>query len=221
MGRLQCKNTANNIKTSMVPPECSGVMSIRPEHPEAEEINCRSEFKKIIEDIKEDLKTTLKEYEEKFSFPNKKLEDITQSLKESQEKAIKQVNETVQELKTEIEAIKNTQTEGKLEMENLILWQVSASSTCLGMSESLLCSFTVYLLLGKEEISESFNGMIGEYSYCHHRAFLQELMEENAEIHSKTPDQTPGIESKREKRDSMGKGIKITMGKPTETTKPN
>ncbi|KAL6080721.1 hypothetical protein STEG23_008865 [Scotinomys teguina] len=34
-----------------------------------------------------------------------------------QEKAIKQMNETVQDLKTKIEAIKKTQTEGILEME--------------------------------------------------------------------------------------------------------
>ncbi|KAL6084859.1 hypothetical protein STEG23_002844 [Scotinomys teguina] len=100
----------------MAPPEPSGAVSARPEHPEAEEINFKNDFKKMIEATKEEMKTTLKEYEEKT---NKKLEGITQSLKESKEKAIKQVNETVQELKTEIEAIKKTQTEGKLEMENL------------------------------------------------------------------------------------------------------
>ena len=38
----------------------------------------------------------------------KKLEEINKSLKENQEKATKQVKETVQDLKTEIEAIKKT-----------------------------------------------------------------------------------------------------------------
>ena len=36
-----------------------------------------------------------------------------------QEKAIKQVMESVQELKTEMEAVKKTQTEDRLDMENL------------------------------------------------------------------------------------------------------
>ncbi|KAL6029896.1 hypothetical protein STEG23_030827 [Scotinomys teguina] len=46
------------------------------------------------------MKTTLNEFEEKT---NKKLEEINKFLKESQEKAIKQVKETVQDLKIEIE----------------------------------------------------------------------------------------------------------------------
>ena len=37
----------------------------------------------------------------------------------NQEKTIKQVMETVQELKTEMEAMEKTQTEGRLDMENL------------------------------------------------------------------------------------------------------
>ena len=49
-------------------------------------------------------------------------EEISKSLKETEENTIKQVkeiNKTVQDLKMEIEAIKKTQTEGILEMENL------------------------------------------------------------------------------------------------------
>ena len=49
-------------------------------------------------------------------------EETNKSLKEIQENTIKQVkemNKTVQDLKMEIEAIKKTQTEGILEMENL------------------------------------------------------------------------------------------------------
>ena len=37
----------------------------------------------------------------------------------NQEKTIKQVMETAQELKTEMEAMKKTQTKGRLAMENL------------------------------------------------------------------------------------------------------
>ena len=41
---------------------------------------------------------------------NKKLKVINKSLKENQYKAIKQMKETIQDLKTEIETIKKTQT---------------------------------------------------------------------------------------------------------------
>lgn len=47
------------------------------------------------------------------------MEEINKSLKENKEKAIKQVKATVQDLKTETEAIRKTQTEWNLEMENL------------------------------------------------------------------------------------------------------
>ena len=46
---------------------------------------------------------------------NKSLKDI----QENQEKAIKQVKETVQDLRTEMEVKKKTQTKGRLDMENL------------------------------------------------------------------------------------------------------
>lgn len=48
-----------------------------------------------------------------------KMEEINKSLKENQEKAIKQVKETDQDLKIETESIKKTQTKGTLEIENL------------------------------------------------------------------------------------------------------
>ena len=53
---------------------------------------------------------------------NKKFEEMSKSVKDSlgnQEKTIKQVMERVQDLKTEMEARKKTQTEGRLDMENL------------------------------------------------------------------------------------------------------
>ena len=74
---------------------------------------------KIIEELKQEVKICHKEMEEKY---NKKFEEMSKSLNDTlgnQEKAIKQVMESVQELKTEMEAVKKTQTEGRLDMENL------------------------------------------------------------------------------------------------------
>ena len=53
---------------------------------------------------------------------NKKVDEMNKSLKDTQEnqdKAIKQVMETVQDLKNEMEVMKKTQTKGRLDMENL------------------------------------------------------------------------------------------------------
>ena len=74
---------------------------------------------KAIESLKQDMNNSLKEMDEKY---NKKLEEMSKSINDTlgnQEKTIKQVKETVQELKTEKEAMKKTQTEGWLDMENL------------------------------------------------------------------------------------------------------
>ncbi|KAL6032726.1 hypothetical protein STEG23_016164 [Scotinomys teguina] len=94
--------------------EPSGSTLARPEHTiaEAKEINPENDFKKMREALKEEVKISLKELEEKA---NKKLEEV----KESQEKSIKQMKETVQDLKIEIQTIKKTQTEAMLETENL------------------------------------------------------------------------------------------------------
>ena len=50
---------------------------------------------------------------------NKKQKEINKSLKENQENTSKQVKETVQDLKTKIDVIKKTQTEGILDIENV------------------------------------------------------------------------------------------------------
>ena len=74
---------------------------------------------KAIESLKQDMKNSLKELDDKY---NKKFEEIRKSLNDTlrnQEKTIKQVRETVQEWKTDMEAIKKTQTENWLDMENL------------------------------------------------------------------------------------------------------
>ena len=62
-------------------------------------------------------------------------EEMNKFLKEIQENTIKQVNKinkTVQDLKMEIEAIKKTQTEAILEMENLVkrMGTTEISITC-------------------------------------------------------------------------------------------
>ncbi|KAL6046108.1 hypothetical protein STEG23_023652 [Scotinomys teguina] len=113
MSRCQYKNIGNNTKTCMMPSEPMSSPTARPEHTNAEEAEfiTKNDFKKVIEALKEEIKNSLKELEEKT---NKKI-----GRKQSQEKAIKQMKETVQNLKIEIETIKKTQTEGRLERENL------------------------------------------------------------------------------------------------------
>ena len=74
---------------------------------------------KAIESLKQGMNNSLKEIEEKY---NKKFEEMNKSVNEilgNKEKTIKQVIETVQDLKTEMESMKKSQTEGWLAMENL------------------------------------------------------------------------------------------------------
>ncbi|KAL6033676.1 hypothetical protein STEG23_035096 [Scotinomys teguina] len=71
IGRCQCKNTVNNIKTTMAPSEPTGATSARTEHPKAEEteeIDFKNEFMKMIEVFKEEMKTTLKEFKEWYVY---------------------------------------------------------------------------------------------------------------------------------------------------------
>ena len=89
---------------------------------------------KAIESLKQDMNNSLKELDEKYNKKieemskemdekyNKKFEEMSKSVNDTlgnQEKTIKQVKETVQELKTEMEAMKKTQTKNWLDMENL------------------------------------------------------------------------------------------------------
>ena len=94
------------------------------EHLNPEEVE-KSAIMKAIESLKQDMNNSLKELDEKY---NKKIEEMSKEMDEkyskkfeemsksindtlgNQEKSIKQVMETVQELKTEMEAIKKTQT---------------------------------------------------------------------------------------------------------------
>ena len=103
------------------------------EHLNPEEVE-KSAIMKAIESLKQDMNNSLKELDEKYNKKfeemsieidekyNKKFEEISKSVNETlrnQEKTIKQAKETVQELKTEMEAMKKTRTENRLDMENL------------------------------------------------------------------------------------------------------
>jgi seryl-tRNA synthetase len=78
---------------------------------------------KMVEDIKKDFNISLKEIKENTG---KQVEDLKKeaqkSLKEFQENTTKQVmelNKTIQDLKTEVDTIKKTQSEKTLEIETL------------------------------------------------------------------------------------------------------
>ena len=103
------------------------------EYLNSEEVE-KSAIMKAIESLKQDMKNSFKELDEKYNKKfeemskemdekyNKKFEEMSKSVNDTlgnQEKTIKQVIETVQELKTEMEAMKKTQTENQLDMENL------------------------------------------------------------------------------------------------------
>ena len=81
----------------------------QPNIDEVEENDLKNNFRRMFETLKEEMRNSLKEMEEKT---NKKLEDISKSLKGNQEKEIKHVKESIQDLKTEIETIKKIQAEG-------------------------------------------------------------------------------------------------------------
>ena len=74
---------------------------------------------KVIEALKQQVKNALIEVDEKY---NRKIEELNKSVNDTlgnQGKTIKQIMETVQDLKTEMETRKKTQTEGRLDIENL------------------------------------------------------------------------------------------------------
>ena len=133
MGRRQGKNSSNNLKNNTKTPDPSDLMTEGLEHPIPEEVE-NSVIIKAIESLKQGMNNSLKEIEEKY---NKKMEEMSKEMEDkynkkfeemskfvndtlgNQEKAIKQVMESVQELKTKMEAVRKTQSEGRLDMENL------------------------------------------------------------------------------------------------------
>ncbi|EGW02308.1 Putative transposase element L1Md-A101/L1Md-A102/L1Md-A2 [Cricetulus griseus] len=124
MGRQHYKNTSTNRKMYMTPPESRDSTLARPEHhnaDEAEENILKNYFMKMIEALKEDMRQSLKEMEEKT---NQKMQEINKSLKKTRKakkkKTMKetiQIIQTIQDLKTEIKTKKKTQNEGMLEIE--------------------------------------------------------------------------------------------------------
>ena len=105
----------------MITPESSEHTTGRFEHPnpEVEEIDFKRNIMKVIQSLKQDVKSSLKEMGEKN---NKKFEEMNKSLKDTlgnQEKAMKQVMETVPGLKNEMEVMKKAQTKGQLDMETM------------------------------------------------------------------------------------------------------
>ncbi|KAK7807248.1 hypothetical protein U0070_003248 [Myodes glareolus] len=135
MGRRQGKNSSNNLKSNMKTPDPNDLTKegLEPLNPEEVE---KSAIMKAIESLKQDMNNSLKELDEKYNKKieemskemdekyNKKFEEMSKSVNDTlgnQEKTIKQVMETVQELKTEMEAMKKTQNEGQLDIENLVL----------------------------------------------------------------------------------------------------
>lgn len=79
MGRHQCKNTFNNIKSDMAPPETRGSTSARPEHTSTDEAE-ENDFKKnkFMKIVKAFMKNSLKKLEKET---NQKLEEINEFLK--------------------------------------------------------------------------------------------------------------------------------------------
>ncbi|KAK7801114.1 hypothetical protein U0070_002781, partial [Myodes glareolus] len=84
------------------------------EHPKPEEVE-KIDIMKVIESVKQDMKNSLKEMDDKY---NKKFEEMSKSVNDTpgnQEKTIKQLIEIVREMNTEMEAMKKTLTEGRLD----------------------------------------------------------------------------------------------------------
>ncbi|KAK7795145.1 hypothetical protein U0070_003059, partial [Myodes glareolus] len=133
MGRRQGKNSSNNLKNNMKTPDTNDPTIEGLEPLKSEEAG-KNAIMKAIESLKQDVNNSLKELDEKYNKKieemskemgekyNKKFEEMSKSMNDTQgnqEKTIKQIMETVQELKTEMESMKKTQNEGRLDMENL------------------------------------------------------------------------------------------------------
>ncbi len=91
----------------MKTPEPNDLTTEGLQHPNTEEVE-KIDFMKAIESLKQHVKNTLIEMDEKYS---KKFEEMSKYVNDTlgnQENMIKQVMETVQELKTEMEARKKT-----------------------------------------------------------------------------------------------------------------
>ncbi|KAK7816496.1 hypothetical protein U0070_007913 [Myodes glareolus] len=152
MGRCQGKTSSNNLKNNTKTPDPNDPTIEGLEHLNPEEVE-KSDIMKAIESLKQDMNNSLKELDETYNKKfeemskemdekyNKKFEEMSKSVNDTlgnQEKTIKQVKETLQELKTEMEAMKKTQTDNRLDMENLVVDKDGFAFYCtvaIGVSE--------------------------------------------------------------------------------------
>ena len=98
MGRHQCKNSSNNLKSDMTSPESRDHETRRVEHPtpeEIEEINSKRIFMKIIEELKQEVKISRKEMEDKY---NKKIEKMSKEMEEKYTKRFEEMSKSVDEI---------------------------------------------------------------------------------------------------------------------------
>ena len=112
MPKGQYKNTTKKTRGNRVPPESSYHVITNPGYPtetEAQEDDLKSNLIKMIEPFKKDMIKSLKEIQENTYSQVGALKEKTNKYKEIKENATKQgkdMNKTVQDLKREIEAIK-------------------------------------------------------------------------------------------------------------------
>jgi DNA anti-recombination protein RmuC len=120
------KNLTNRNQDHSQSSEPSTPTSPSPGHPNTSEkldLDLKAYLMMMVEYIKKDFNTSLKEIQENTA---KQIEDLKEEaqkfLKELQENITKQVmelNKTIQDIKREVDTIKKTQSEATLEIETL------------------------------------------------------------------------------------------------------
>jgi SMC interacting uncharacterized protein involved in chromosome segregation len=126
MGKGKRKNLTNRNQDHSPSSEPSTPTLPSPGHPNTPEkldLDLKAYLKMMVEDIRKNLNTSLKEIQENTAKQVEHIkEEAQKSLKELQEKTTKQVmelNKTIQDLKREVDTIKKTQSEATLEIETL------------------------------------------------------------------------------------------------------
>ena len=105
----------------MTTPESRDHATRRTEQPspeEIEEIDFKQNYMKMIEELKQEVKNCHKEMEITKTKADEMRKSLIDNL-ENQETARKNIRETVQDLKNEMEVMKKTQIEGRLGMKTL------------------------------------------------------------------------------------------------------
>lgn len=104
MTKYQCNNLMNNNQVNISPPEDSHLTTASPEHlTKSQDNNIKANFVRMLEVHKEKMNKSIKDTEGKTI---KRLEEMNKSHKEyqgSQEnKQLKEMNKTIQDMKVEI-----------------------------------------------------------------------------------------------------------------------